>query len=293
MLSFLKKATKKGKDTAVSGAELFGQDSAAEQTKEVKLSLHFHPRWGQVDIEQKYIYQFLHKELPSLQENQISLSGIETKIEDGTYYVTAFLRNSIQKEIAFEKTTLLLLNKDGEVCARKTFDLSELGNIPANVNMPWTFVFEENTTTGATLSETDWQLAFELKTEHKLDLHPTWEAQLSEEKKAALEKIINDLPPLKEEEINFTGLQAMKQADGNLHVTILIRNGSTQNVKLEQLPLHVIDASGDTIAQGAFTLADFEVKANTTKPWSFMFPASFVTKEAIDLSTWKVVIPQN
>ena len=45
----------------------------------------------------------------------------------------------------------------------KTFNLSALGDIPANVNMPFIFTFEQETITDAELSQTDWELAFELE----------------------------------------------------------------------------------------------------------------------------------
>ncbi|MFJ8527563.1 accessory Sec system S-layer assembly protein [Bacillus sp. NPDC094106] len=292
MLSFLKRANKKGKDTTVSSHQLLGQEETASQNKNVKPTLYFHPTWGEVAQEQKYIYQFLHKELPQLQESQISLSGIEIEKQDNAYNVITFIRSSVSEPIHLKKFTLLLLNKEEQLCARKTFDFSVLGNIPSNVNMPWVFTFEQETMTTAALSQTDWELAFELETPHRLDLDPTWESQLPAESKEALQKLVADLAPLKEDEINFLGLQAKQAENGDLHTTILIRNGCKQTIQLEQLPLQIFDASKQVVANGAFTLPNLEIKANTTKPWSFIFPASLVTQEDMDLSTWRAVVPQ-
>ncbi|WP_242141923.1 MULTISPECIES: accessory Sec system S-layer assembly protein [unclassified Bacillus cereus group] len=292
MLSFLKRAKKKGKDTTVSSNELLGQEEASSPSKNVKPTLYFHPAWGEVAQEQQYIYRFLHKELPQLQENQLSLSGIEVEKQDNGYNVIAFIRSNVSKPIQFDTFTLLLSNKEGEVCARKTFDFSTLGEIPANVNMPWVFTFEQETLTSASLSETDWELAFELKGEHRLDLDPTWETQLPAENKEALQKLVEDLTPPNEGELNFLGIQAQQMDTGDLHTTILIRNGLKQTIQLEQLPLNIIDASQEVIATGTFTLPNLKIQANTTKPWSFTFPASLVTKKSVDLSTWKVIVPQ-
>ncbi|ABS21055.1 MULTISPECIES: accessory Sec system S-layer assembly protein [Bacillus cereus group] len=293
MLSFLKRAKKKGKDSAVSSDQLFGQKEATPQNKTVKPVLYFHPSWGEVAQEQKYIYQFLHKELPRLQENQISLSGIEIEKREGSYAVAAFIRSSISKPISFEEVTLLLLNKEDELCARKTFNLSDIGDIPANVNMPWVFTFDEETITDAELSQTDWQLAFELEGEHRLDLDPTWETQLSPQGKEALRNFVESLTPPQNGELNFLGLQAAQKENGDLHATILIRNGCKRNIQLKQLPLHIEDASGEIVVKGAFTLPNLEIKANSTKPWSFIFPVSFVLKKEMDLSTWKAIVPQD
>lgn len=292
MLSFLKKANKKGKDTTVSSNELLGQEETTSSNKSVKPTLYFHPTWGNIIQEQKYIYQFLHKELPSLQENQVSLSGIEVTKLDGDYAVSAFIRSSVTKPIHFEEVTLLLLNKEEKLCARKKFDLSVLGDIPSNVNMPWVFLFEQETLTEEALSDTDWQLAFELKSKHRLDFDPTWEEQLPEQNKEALRNFVEELTPPKEGEVNFLGLQAAQKENGDFQVTLLIRNGCKHTLQLEQLPLHIMDASGEIVAKGAFTLSNLEIKANTTKPWSFIFPASSVIKKDMDLSTWKAIVPQ-
>ncbi|MGG1788589.1 accessory Sec system S-layer assembly protein [Bacillus mycoides] len=293
MLSFLKKAKKKGKDTTVSSNQLFGQEETTSQNKTVNPVLYFHPSWGDVAQEQKYIYQFLHKELPRLQEYQISLSGIEIEKRDGAYDVAAFIRSSVPKPISFEEVTLLLLNKDKKLCARKTFNLSALGDIPENVNMPFVFTFEQETITEAELSQSDWELAFELESKHQLDLDPSWESQLPEASKDALRNFVDNLTPPNEGEINFLGLQAALKENGDLHTTLLIRNGCKDNIQLEQLPLHIEDASGEVVVKGAFTLPNLEIKANTTKPWSFVFPASSILKQNMDLSSWKAFVPQD
>ena len=230
--------------------------------------------------------------MPTLQENQISLAGIESKKHENAYYITTFIRSSVKHPIQFETLTLSLLNKNGETCARQTFDLSHLEGIPSNVNMPWTFVFEENSITEATLSNEDWQLVFELQGKHSLDLDPIWQEKLPESAIMKLQEIIANLDPPEEDEINFRGLNAVVEENGDLNATILIRNGYNKNITLEQLPLHISDRSESTVAERIFVLKDFQIKANSTKPWTFTFPADSVSKEPIDLSKWKAFIPQ-
>ncbi len=201
-------------------------------------------------------------------ENQISLAGIESKKHENAYYITTFIRSSVKHPIQFETLTLSLLNKNGETCARQTFDLSHLEGIPSNVNMPWTFVFEENSITEATLSNEDWQLVFELQGKHSLDLDPIWQEKLPESAIMKLQEIIANLDPPEEDEINFRGLNAVVEENGDLNATILIRNGYNKNITLEQLPLHISDRSESTVAERIFVLKDFQIKANSTKPWT-------------------------
>ncbi|WP_455432180.1 SLAP domain-containing protein [Tigheibacillus jepli] len=83
------------------------------------------------------------------------------------------------------------------------------------------------------------------------------------------------------------GIAAKVNDNQDLVVTMLIRNGADKNITLQQIPLGVKDATGEEIARGTFKLEDFTIKANTSKPWSFIFPQSMVKKEQLDLSRWQ------
>jgi len=299
MLGFFKrdkkKITKDGGDHSVDSMELLGEK--AETTgKEVKTSLNIPPN-ANIGQEERYYYQFLNNELPLLKENQISLSGIEVHTEeDGRVLVKAFIRNSIAKGVRIqEPIPLLLLGPNEERLARQVFDLTILGELPPESSTPWLFVFETQNVFEKEIPQTDWKLAFELKKSkgpHVLDLEESWEKSLADKDKEKLEQLVKTIQPPKPGEVNFMGLQSRLDDEGALHVTLLIRNGSEKNVKLEQLPLNVKDASGEVIAQGAFKLEALEIKTNTSKPWTFIFPKELVLKENADLSKWKAYVPQ-
>ncbi|MBU8881105.1 accessory Sec system S-layer assembly protein [Bacillus sp. FJAT-29790] len=288
------KMEKQGTDSSVDSKELLGEEEASSD-REVKTALSFPPE-AEIGQEERYYFQFLNNELPLLKENQISLSGIELKKEDGKLYVTAFVRNSLAKGIQFEKDMpLMLIGPNGETLARQHFDLSQLGELPAESSRPWPFIFEESNVFAEEIPQTDWKLAFELKKEqlpHSLDLAESWEKSLADADKEKLAQLVQNITPPKAGEVNFMGIQAHHADDGTLHITMLIRNGGKKNLTLQQLPLIVEDAAGDLIAKGGFALDNFEVKANTSKPWTFIFPKELVLKEKPDLSKWKAFPPQ-
>ena len=297
MLSFFKKgknAETKGTESSVDSAALFGEEAdGAAPNQEVKTNLYFHPK-SRIGQEEKYYFQFLHGELPPLKPNQVSLSGIDIKlIDDGRWIVTAFVRNSLAKPIRFDDTPLLLLDTEGKVLVRKAFPLQEIGEVPKETSIPWVFSFEKDEVDGKTLPSSGWKLAFELKQKHSLDLEETWEKSLATEQKEQLEAMIQKNPPPKPGEINFMGIQAKRVEGGKLYVTLLIRNGSQKTINLEQLPLVVEDASGDVVAKGGFKLGSLEVKANTSKPWTFIFPENLILKEELDLTKWKAYPPKH
>lgn len=288
MLSFFKRK-KQGEDSTIDAGQLLQKEY--EQKEEwIKTDLSFHPHMS-ISTEQKYYFQFLNNELPPLKPNQLSLSGIELKKENGRYIVTAFIRHTLNQSLSLGEAPLLLIGPNGELLGRKVFPLNELGELPPNSSRPWSFMFLESDLFVKELPETGWKLAFEIKKPHALDMEESWEKSLSDEDKQKLEQLVRSLAPPKEGELNFMGLQAKMGEDGSLIVTLLIRNGSYKNVRLEKLPLVVEDANKEIVARGAFSL-QLEVKANTSKPWTFIFPKSLLTKEHIDLSAWRVYPPQ-
>lgn len=281
---------KEGLDSIIPSNKLIESEDIDATDKLVGTSLSIHPYWD-IPNEQVYVYRFLNNELQPLKPNQISLSGIQYELVDGNLHVTAFIRNSVNKSINLGDTSLLLLDDQNELVASHTFHLSEVGEIPAESSRPWVFVFPEQTLNKTDFSKENWTLAFNLTaSQHKLDLEDSWEESLSSEAKAKLQKIVEQLQPPKDKEVNFQGLEAKILENGDLAVTLLIRNGNLKDINLQQIPLIVMDVDKNTVAEGQFILNQFTVKANTSKPWTFIFKKSMLKQEEPNLSKWSVGI---
>lgn len=292
MFPFSKKAREmkkqSGEEQSIDANAILGESETSDDNEWIDTELSIHPEW-KVPSEQKYVFAFHNNESKPLKPNQLSLSGIDMSKVGNKYVFTAFIRQTLSKDIQLKETTILLLGPNNEKLARKEFDLSKVGTIPARSSRPWQFVFEQkDLLTNDSIPKTGWSLAFELKKKHQLDLEQTWKESLADEAIQSLEKIVANATPLKPGEVNFMGISAKYNENEDLAVTVLIRNGSEKNLTLQQLPLKVEDSSGEVIAQGGFKLNEFEVKANTSKPWTFIFPQSLVTKKDADLSKWRV-----
>jgi accessory Sec system S-layer assembly protein len=293
MLPFFKRknkgqVTKTGLDSSVSSEDLLDitEDSYNE---EVETSLSFHPNWN-LSKEQEYVFRFLNNDLTPLKPNQISLAGVELEREGNTLQVTAFVRNSLSKSIKLGEVELLLLDNEKNVIAQKQFDLSVLDVIPTRSSRPWMFTFEKETIVSDLNLDEGWSLAFNVSSlqPHLLDLEESWKKNATEDVKTNLINIVKSLPKPKPKEFNIMGLSAKYLENGNLNITVLLRNGNHKGINIQQLPLEVVDANNELVAHGAFKLEDFVVKANTSKPWSFIFPKELIQKENPDLSKWTV-----
>lgn len=145
---------------------LFGKkdntQKLSEQEGTVHTALMFHKGW-EISKQDEYVYKFRHQRLPALKPNQISLSGIKlTRVEDDVM-IEAFLRSSIEKAVSFDIVDLLLVDGKGKFLAKKAFDLSELGELPALSSMPWRFLFEEGDMLAESIPDEGWKIAFEWK----------------------------------------------------------------------------------------------------------------------------------
>jgi len=264
-----------------------------------------------ISAESLEFYERHNQESPLLKSNQLSMYGMELRRSDGRVEIKALVRSTVQKEIRLKKVPVLLIGSAGRPVARNVFDLQELGSLPPNSARPWTFIFPQDSFFGKsgqasstsksvngksnhedTIDLSSWSLAFEKKNEshntHRLDLSNTTGIQPSPFIKRKLKKLIEDSPPLGLDEVKFTGLSVRKDDNGSLIAILLIRNGTPRNIILKQVPLEVMDANKDVVASGTFRLENLVIKANTSKPTRFVFPASGILKADMDLSKWKI-----
>ncbi|SDO37797.1 accessory Sec system S-layer assembly protein [Alkalicoccus daliensis] len=283
-----------GRETIISSRK--ASQSEEENTEKINTELSFHPDWD-VSTEDEKVFQSLHEQLSPLKPHQLSIVGIQKSTEEENHVFTAFIRHTLEKQATFKETTVELLGEDDKLLGRKTFNLAEIGSIPENMCRPWTFEYSVKDLFTEDLPETGWKLRFKRKQpdhQHELALTKSWNKRLTSENKRQLRRIVREMTPPKPGEINFKGLKAtyLKERD-ELHISLLIRNGSDKSINLEKLPLIVEDASGEIVARGGFTLTPkLQVKAHTSTPWNFVFPSSMIMKKDPDLSRWKAYPPR-
>lgn len=271
------------------------QQKAPEQDG-VVTSLSLHETWeAKLSQQEKYALSFVAQELPPLAKGNISLAGTHLVPHDEGIEVTAFIRNSSDRPVLLETMTLVVLFGDQQLFTRQSFDLSVIGEIPAHAARPWSFVFAREHFLQVNVLLDNWKVAFELAQKkmvlpQQLELEESWIKALSDQQKQAFIQLAQQLPALKEGEINVQSVQIRKQEDGALHAILLFRNGSTQPLSVDKLPLVVHDATDDIVAQGMFELNGFTVNPSTSKPWLFIFPPDSVVKPDADLSRWKAGI---
>lgn len=264
----------------------------------VVTALSLHESWEtKLSAQERYALSFMAQELEPLAEGHISLAGMSLVPHDAGIEVTAFVRNSSDRPVRLGETTLVVLFGDQQLFTRQLFDLAEIGEIPPRSARPWSFVFEREHFLQVDVLLVNWKVAFEMAQKkmvlpQQLELEESWIKALSDEQKNSLIELAKGLPSIKEGEVNIQSVQIRRDDTGALNVMLLIRNGSAKSLSFEKLPLVLMDATGEKVAEGLFELDSLTVNANTSKPWLFIFPPESIRKQEPDLSRWRVSVPQ-
>lgn len=238
--------------------------------------------------EDKQYYMKKHDLLPEMKKEQFQVSGIEMVVQNGGIMVPTFIRSTVSKPVTLKNTIILLIDQGTKTIAKTTVDFSNLDVIHPNTATFWNIEFPKESVeiTDFNLIKS-WSLAFEENTRHQLDLSELRADAISDAARAQLEEIINE-SELSANELSLMGLSAKRDQQEGLEITLLVQNGTKDNLDIKKLPLNFYDATGELTARGTFQLKDFVVNANTSKPMTIVFPKPGILKPDMNLESWSL-----
>ncbi len=117
---------------------------------------------------------------------------------------------------------------------------------------------------------------------------PEQEQKYSLHEKEEFQKQLLNLPPLRLGEINFVPFEA-GLFRGGYFVRVFIRHGRDllEEFTLEEVPLCLIDADGDKVAGGVFSIKKFgTLRFGESRVWTFTWSPQQVVKQGADLSSF-------
>lgn len=246
----------------------------------------FFPPHVIIGEEDKQYYMKKHSSLPAMKEEQFQISGVEMVVQNGEISVPTIIRSTVSKPVSLKNTTVLLVDQDVKTIAKTVVDFSDLDVIEPNTATFWNIKFPKESVEVVDFNQIKtWSLAFEENTKHRLDLSELRVDAISDAAKAQLEEIIN-ASELSDNELSLMGLSAKRDHQEGLEITLLVQNGTKDNLDIKKLPLNFYDATGTLAAQGTFQLKDFVVYTNTSKPMTIVFPKSGILKPDMNLESW-------
>lgn len=263
-----------------------------------KTELSFSTDWD-IPAQEKYIYQYFHQQLEDLEANQLHVHGVKLYKVDSDIVVTAILRHSLPKKLQLEQIVLIVKDKEGKELAKKQFDMQLFGELEPCTARPWKFLFEEKdllVSLDEITNEMDFEMVFEyyekVVKDFELYLDENWSNGLTEDQKVYVTNLVSTLEPIRVNEISIVGFHFYESEEA-VQIYIIIRNGFTETLTIENLPIQLFDATGDIVCKLGFPIGEFEIAPKQARPISLSFSKEVFIKENPDFSTWKIeMIPQ-
>jgi SLAP domain-containing protein len=240
---------------------------------------------------QKEILEEEISELEPIKEDQLNLSGIYAYDLGDKIEVKAYIRNGLTKAVNFEYVPLVISNSKGETLAYQLFNLQSLGHIPAKSARPVKLYFEKKNVYVDSISIDDWSLAFDTKVEVARKIRVDYEdlpKDIGVEEKLVFDNFLKEIPELKEGDFNVSTFSMGVQKNGNILVTLVMRNGTDKAVKVDKIPMTVKDVNGIAVKSNLFELDSFIVNPFKARICNFAFPTGLKLQEDVELTDWNV-----
>lgn len=229
---------------------------------------------------------------PSAREGQVSIHFTGVSPASGGLLVGFFVSNGLSKKVKFEEVPLVLRDSTGRILARQSFAGDLIGEVDGGSSKACVVRFRSNNVYSREISG-ECQVCFDIPkpSQSSQIQYQTLPEDMTESQRQELERILRELPPIQQGEVNLSPLNSQITPQGDLLATVIIRNGTDKLVNMEQLPMAVFDAQRQEVARGLFNIKDLAIKPFKALLWSFNFGAVSQDRE-LDLSRWHINIVQ-
>jgi len=272
-------------------------DKVADDRLEVStvLSLLDHDENVMSDV-QKEILEDEISELEPIKADQINVSGIYTYDLGDKIEVKVYIRNGLSKNVNLEYVPFVILNSKEETLAYQIFNLQSLGEIPPLSARPVKLYFEKKNVYVDSIPMDDWHVAFDTKVSVKRRVRVEYEnlpKDVEVDEKVVFDNFLKELPDLNEGEFSVSTFSVGVQKNGNILVTLVMRNGTNKPIQLDKIPMTVKDANGTVVKSNLFELSKFSVSPFRARICNFAFPTGLTLEDNVALENWSVEFKLN
>ncbi|MGH4120709.1 SLAP domain-containing protein [Clostridium sp.] len=261
-----------------------------KEAANIELHLNEYDKNTMSDFQKEFLNDEL-TELPNLQDGQVSINGVYTFDMGDKIEVSVYLRNGLSKQINFHLVPLVIVNKNGEVLAKQTIDMSDFAILPPLSARPYKVYFDKANLLVSEIPMDDWEIQFE----HSITAINTVNVEFEDmqenmdpDLKNSLIKFLIELPLVKSGDVNIEVFRTIKRTDNSIFMTFIIRNGCNKTVKLEKLPILIYDEHGQMVAKGIFEFENISVSAHKAKAYDFTITENYIQNKDFDINTCKV-----
>lgn len=242
------------------------------------------------NVQKEYLKDELN-ELKVIHKNDVDVSPVYFNYNNGVLEVKVFIRNAFVQTVNFDKVPFVISDKDGNVIARKVFNLKEIGDIEPNTAKPYKFFFEDEYILKKDFDCESLKIIFDGKIkcfrgiETKIENLPEGINAAEYNKYDAL---LQKLSKLEENTVNMSAVELINADNGDIGITVIFRNGYKKDIDLNNVPITLYDKNNIVVASGVFKSTTFNVKALSASLYRLIFKADEITNDDYDISTWHV-----
>jgi len=275
----------------VSGIDNPEQSSNRVSSKEMFLSLN--GPWGsKLDEMETELLQYIHDELPPVIRDEVGIIPFFANPTPDGYLVLAFIRNAAQRDVLINRLPLALVSPEGEVVARKTFDLMAFGPIGDMSSRPCDFLFRWEEFLHVPEQEVPLTLVYEAP-KHKpaVSEEPQLTDGLTREETEKYTQLSLEKTPVIQGEVDLQVVDIVDAEQDGLKVVVLFRNGLSKRLEFTEVPIFVRTKQGEEVARVQYGLKNMKVEAESSRLWGFYIPADSLKKPGIKAADCIAHIP--
>lgn len=262
-----------------------------EEISKIKLALSEEEKARMSNVQIQYLEDEILK-LPKIEDGQVDIRSEYFVSFEGKIETKVFIRNTLTKKINFDDIYLGIQDESGKVIKQQKFNLAYLGDIPPYSVKVTKLYFDVD---GINLDEIKFEdLKICFSSEIKAFNSTTTEFQdlpenLTAEQIAVCKRYLKNLSKIQVDTITLTAVDISNVGDGDVAITIIIRNGYSKEVELDEIPVSVFDKDNEKLASVKFQLSNLKVLPKKAKIFNLIVEKQNIVKEDYDLSKWKVV----
>ncbi|GED33893.1 SLAP domain-containing protein [Brevibacillus centrosporus] len=273
----------------ISGIDNPEQSSTRIPSTELELVMNG-PWDNRLEETEAELLQYIHDELPAVVRDEVGVVPFFTQVTDDGYLVLTYIRNATNRSVLLQKLPLTLITNEGEVVAKKTFDLIPAGPIGDLTSRPFEFLFRWDEFSKLPEQEVPLTLTYQKPAAPKAVEEMT--QGLTKEENEKYLKQAKEHSPLAAGQVDLQVLDITKGEEDGLRVIVAFRNGLEKRLEFTEVPIIVNDEEGNNVARIQYTLANMKVEANSNRVWAFDIPSTSIKQDDYDVSKLTAVIPK-
>jgi SLAP domain-containing protein len=276
----------------VSGIDNPEQSSNRVAAKDLFLALH--GPWGtNLDEMETELLQYIHDELPPVIRDEVGVIPFFTNPTQDGYLVLTFIRNATQRDVLINRLPLALVTPEGEVVARKTFELIPFGPIGDMCSRPCDFLFRWEEFLNIPEQEVPLTMIYEApKQQSAVSEEPQLTDGLNDEELAKYTRLVGEKAQVVQGEVDLNVVDIVDTEQGGLKVIVLFRNGLSKRLEFTEVPIFVRSKQGEEVARVQYGLKNMKVEAESSRLWGFYIPADSLKKPGIKAADCIAHIPE-